>query len=184
SMKTSRRAWSFGSIETTASPRKASAAFVAMSAPARLSSCNGSDDLSHARTRCPAFSRFAAMALPIRPVPRNPTSIVSTLWLRGPLAAPRQVVRLSRRAAPQRDEGCPATCAVTPTFLGSAISVARDEAAVDVDRLARHVIGVATREKAHDARHVLGGLRPAEGEHRGSPLPGFTRFPAPAFSPV
>src|SRR5260221_564915 len=38
SMKTSRRAWSFGSIEMTASPRKASAAVVAMSAPARLSS--------------------------------------------------------------------------------------------------------------------------------------------------
>src|SRR6516164_8970481 len=183
SMKTSRRAWSFGSIETTASPRKASAAFVAMSAPARLSSCNGSDDLSHARTWCPAFSRFAAMALPIRPVPRNPTSIVSPLLLRGPLESPRHVVRLSRRASPQRDEGCSATCAVTPTSVGWAISVAHDEAAVDVDRLARHVIGVAAREKAHDASHVLGSLRPAEGDKRGSPLPGLTHLPALEFTP-
>src|SRR5499426_4091973 len=183
SIKTSRRAWSFGSIETTASPRKASAAFVAMSAPARLSSFNGSDDLSHARTRCPAFSRFAAMALPIRPVPRNPTSIVSTLWLRGPLEAPRHVVRLSRRASRERDEGCSATCAVTPTSVGWAISVAHDEAAVDVDRLARHVVAVATREKAHDASHVLDSLRPAEGDHRGSPLPRFTGLPALEFAP-
>src|SRR5215467_2325765 len=89
SMKTSRRAWSFGSIEMTASPRKAWAAFVAMSAPARLSSCNGSDDLSHARTRCPALSRFAAMTLPIRPVPRNPTSIVSILQPHGQLGPAR-----------------------------------------------------------------------------------------------
>src|SRR5215471_15236730 len=60
-----------------------------MSAPARLSSCNGSGDLSHARTRCPALSRFAAMTLPIRPVPRNPTSIISILRPHGQLGPAR-----------------------------------------------------------------------------------------------
>ena len=80
---TSRNAASFGSIEMTASPRTASAAFAAMSAPARSSSCSGSGDLSQARTRCPALSRLAAMALPMRPVPRNPTSIVSFLAATG-----------------------------------------------------------------------------------------------------
>src|SRR5215471_8761565 len=93
------------------------------------------------------------------------------------------VVRLPWRAFREREEGCSATCAVTPMSVGSAILVAHDEAAVDVDRLARHVIGVATREKAHDARHVLGSLRPAEGDHRGSPLPGFTGLPALEFAP-
>src|SRR5262245_264726 len=33
-------------------------------------------------------------------------------------------------------------------------SVAHDETAVDVDGLARHVIGVTAGEKAHDASHV------------------------------
>jgi hypothetical protein len=34
-------------------------------------------------------------------------------------------------------------------------SVAHDETAVDVDGLARHVIGVTVGEKAHDASHVF-----------------------------
>src|SRR5215831_9295063 len=55
-------------------------------------------------------------------------------------------------------------CSAGPQ-VGWAISVAHDEAAVDVDRLARHVVAVATREKAYDAGHVLGSLRPAEGDH-------------------
>jgi hypothetical protein len=46
----------------------------------------------------------------------------------------------------------------------AAISVAHDEAAINVDRLARHVVGVTAGEKAHDASHVLSSFRSAEGD--------------------
>ena len=61
-------------------------------------------------------------------------------------------------------------------------SVTHDEAAVDVDRLARHVVGVAAGEKGHDAGHVLRGFGSAERNKRGSPLPGFTDLPALDFT--
>src|SRR5256886_15096900 len=54
------------------------------------------------------------------------------------------------------------------------ISIAHDEAAVDVDRLARHVVGIAAGEKADDASHVVGRFRPAERDQRSSPLPDCT----------
>jgi hypothetical protein len=65
-----------------------------------------------------------------------------------------------------------------PMQAVAAVLVAHDQTAVDVDGLARHVIGVAASEKAHDARHVLRGFGSAERDKRGAPLPGFTDFPA------
>src|SRR4029077_1939858 len=63
-------------------------------------------------------------------------------------------------------------------------SVAHDETAVDVNGLARHVIGVTAGEKAHDASHVFRSFGSAEGDQRGSRLPGFTDFPALYFGPL
>src|SRR2546426_11423518 len=68
--------------------------------------------------------------------------------------------------------------------LGRLVSVAHDEAAVDVDRLARHVVGVAASEKAYDASHVLRSFGSAERDKRGSPLPGLTDLPALDFAPL
>jgi hypothetical protein len=56
--------------------------------------------------------------------------------------------------------------------------VPHHEAAVDIHRLAGHVVGVAAGEKAYQAGHVLGGFGPAERDERRSSLPGFTGLPA------
>ena len=63
-------------------------------------------------------------------------------------------------------------------------SVAHDETAVDVYGLARHVIGVTAGEKAHDASNVFRSFGSPEWDQRGSPLPGFTDFPALYFGPL
>src|SRR6516225_10007985 len=63
-------------------------------------------------------------------------------------------------------------------------SVAHDETAVDVDGLARHVIGVTAGEKAHDASHVFRSFGSPEWDQRGSPLPGFTDFPTLYLGPL
>src|SRR5262245_58574449 len=66
----------------------------------------------------------------------------------------------------------------------SLISVAHDETAVDVNGLARHVIGVAASEKTHEASYVLRSFGTPEWDKRGSPLPGLTDLPALDFGPL
>jgi hypothetical protein len=44
------------------------------------------------------------------------------------------------------------------------VSASDDEATVDVDRLARHVVRIAASEKAHDASHVFGSFGSTEPE--------------------
>src|SRR5262249_5701222 len=56
-------------------------------------------------------------------------------------------------------------------------SVPHNEPAVDVDRLPRHVVGVAASEKAHEAGHIVGSFGAAERDQRGSPLPGLAGLP-------
>ena len=46
--------------------------------------------------------------------------------------------------------------------VGRVISIAHDEAAVDVDRLTCHVIGIPASEKAYDACHVVGSFGSTE----------------------
>jgi len=46
--------------------------------------------------------------------------------------------------------------------VGCVISIAHDEAAIDVDRLTRHVIGIPASEKAYDASHVVGSFGSTE----------------------
>jgi hypothetical protein len=66
-------------------------------------------------------------------------------------------------------------CRPSPPHLAS---VAHDETAVDVDGLARHVIGVTAGEKAHDASHVFISVHSASiFLHIGvSTAPGQTQF--------
>src|SRR6266550_4215076 len=68
--------------------------------------------------------------------------------------------------------------------LDASISIAHDEAAVDVDGLAGHIVGVAAGKKAHDAGHVLGSFRSAERDDRGSPFPRFANSPALDLTPL
>src|ERR1051325_11297269 len=72
------------------SPRNASAAPPATSAPSVASSCAGPGDRFHTRTRCPAETSLAAMGRPMAPSPRNPISIQFFLSCRARLVAARQ----------------------------------------------------------------------------------------------
>src|SRR5713226_3874532 len=60
----------------------------------------------------------------------------------------------------------------------AATLVAHDEAAVDVNRLAGHVVRVAAGEEAHHAGDVVGLLGAAEWNAGDAALPGFADFPA------
>src|SRR5258708_21936866 len=87
------------------------------------------------------------------------------------------------KKACRRHNGWPLVGTEQPD-VGRVISIAHPEPAVDVDRLTCHVVGIAAGEKAHDASHVVGSFGPAEGDKRGSPLPGFTGLPALDFAPL
>src|SRR5260370_34742267 len=68
--------------------------------------------------------------------------------------------------------------------IWAGVSVAHDEAAVDLDRLARHVVGVGAGQEDGEARQVLGDLWPAERDPGGTPLPGLAPLPAFERRPV
>ena len=74
-----RIASSLGSIDITASPRKASRALAAISAPSLAISSSAALEVSQARTRCPAFKRLRVIALPMRPTPMKPTSMLPSI---------------------------------------------------------------------------------------------------------
>ena len=64
-------------VMTTSAPAAASAGDVAASPPSATKASTFDAVRFHARTLCPAFSRFRLMGAPISPSPMNPTFMLS-----------------------------------------------------------------------------------------------------------